>query len=866
MMQKPSPLASLLWTLLLSGLLASCDSSVGTSANPNLNSDESGYRGPPARTEDIRSFQLNFWEFLRQDNRCGQCHGSGQAPTFVDQTDVNKAYSQAIKYAILQDPASSRFVSKVGGGHQCWLESLTACASTIEQMISNWASDSNITSSRLIALTAPALRDPGDAKSFPPDANTPSGSSFAETVYPLLTGALPVFTDNNCQNCHEESRPQLPQAPFFGSMSVASAYAAARSKMNIDTPENSRFVERLEQQHNCWSDCPDDVITMTNAIRAFADGIEPTPVDTTLKTSKALGISDGIVASGGSRHESNLIALWEFKTRQEAIAYDTSGVEPAINLALISDANGSVTWLSNYGLDFQGGRAQALTFDSEKLHNFIQSTGEYAVEAWVLPANVSQMNSNIVSYSGSDNARNFTLGQHMYNYELYNRVVSDPAEPNGEPFLSTGANNEELAQSSLQHVVANYDPIAGRSIYVNGVLVDVTDPVPGVTTINGVWNDGYTLILGNELSGERPWHGHLRMLAIHNRTLSPAQIQQNFDVGVGEKYFLLFYIGHRIGIAESYIMFEVSQYDDYSYLFNKPTFINLDPDWNPVSIPIKGMRIAINGKEALAGQAYANLDVSVGSNYDAQFGELLSPLGTIIPLEKGAGSDEFFLTFELIGVQARTYSEAIPTVPNDPLDPVAPVESDIGVRTFEEINATIAGITGVSVNNPEVSRVYGIYIQQLPAVETIDAFLPSHQMAVAQLALTSCSELVNAERAAELAGAGPDYFDYANFSFTTPAQTAFDTEAERNAVVLPLLAAVMNVDADLSSNNLTSQPAQAEITDLLSSPNQQFLEGRAYDSLITRMLSDNVDGPDRTAQIVKAVCAATVGGAVMLVQ
>jgi hypothetical protein len=32
------------------------------------------------------------------------------------------------------------------------------------------------------------------------------------------------------------------------------------------------------------------------------------------------------------------------------------------------------------------------------------------------------------------------------------------------------------------------------------------------------------------------------------------------------------------------------------------------------------------------------------------------------------------------------------------------------------------------------------------------------------------------------------------------------------------------------------------------------------------MLSDNVDGPDRTAQIVKAVCAATVGGAVMLVQ
>ena len=123
-----------------------------------------------------------------------------------------------------------------------------------------------------------------------------------------------------------------------------------------------------------------------------------------------------------------------------------------------------------------------------------------------------------------------------------------------------------------------------------------------------------------------------------------------------------------------------------------------------------------------------------------------------------------------------------------------------------------------------------------------------------------------AERAAELAGSSPEYFDYANFSFTTPAQTAFDTLEERNAIVLPLLAAVMNVDPDFASNNLTSQPGQAEISDLLSSPDQQFLEDRAYDSLITRMLSNNVDGTDRTAQVVKAVCAAAVGGAVMLVQ
>jgi len=864
MIPVPSIFRNLLPLLLFSTLTA-CNNSVGTKSNANLSQVDSGtYSGPAARTEDIRSFQLNFWEFLRKDNRCGQCHGVGQSPAFVDLDDVNKAYSQAIRYADLQDPASSAFVSKVGGGHQCWLGSANACASTIEQMISNWATDSNVTSARLITLTAPEQRPPGEAKSFPADSTTAgtNGFSFADTVYPLLTGTNPIIADNNCQFCHEESQPSLPQAPFFASFDLDSAYAAARSKMNIDKPQSSRFVQRLEQQHNCWSDCSSDVATMTDAIKRFADGIEETEVDITLVTSMALSISDGTVASGGSRHEGNLVALWEFKTREEAIAYDTSGVDPAINLTLISDNNGSVGWLSNYGLDFQGGRAQALTFDSEKLHTFIQSTGEYSVEAWVVPSNVSQEDSNIVSYSGSDNARNFTLGQDMYDYEFFNRVVSTPPEPNGEPFLSTGADNEELVKSSLQHVVATYDPIEGRSVFVNGVLVDVADPVAGVTTINNVWNDGFTLVLGNETSGNRPWFGHLRMLAIHNRTLTPSQVQQNFDAGVGEKYFLLFYVGHRINIADSYIMFEVSQFDNYSYLFNRPTFINLNSDWAPVSIPIEGMRIGINGKESFSGQAYTNLDVVVGSSYDSQLGELLSPLGTIIPLEKGAESDEFFLTFENIGNSGRLYSEAQPVVPGDPPDPSDPLESDIGVRTFEEINSTIAAITGVSVNNAEISRVYASYIQQLPAVENIDAFLPSHQMAIAQLALTSCSELVEAE----LASASPTFFDYADFSFSTPAQSAFNTVDKRNAVLVPLLAAVMNVDPATAANNLTTQPQQADIVDLLGSPLAQNLEGQAYDSLITQMLANGINTTERTAQVVKAVCAAAVGGAVMLVQ
>jgi hypothetical protein len=80
----------------------------------------------------------------------------------------------------------------------------------------------------------------------------------------------------------------------------------------------------------------------------------------------------------------------------------------------------------------------------------------------------------------------------------------------------------------------------------------------------------------------------------------------------------------------------------------------------------------------------------------------------------------------------------------------------------------------------------------------------------------------------------------------------------------------MNVDQVTPANNLMSQPVELEVADLLSSPASQSLDtGQnivAYDSLITEMLSDLVDTPARTEQIVKAVCAVATGGAVMLVQ
>ncbi|NNE63452.1 MAG: LamG domain-containing protein, partial [Gammaproteobacteria bacterium] len=660
----------LLTIISLTGILYGCGGGSDIQQNPNINATNLAYAGPPPATGDVRDFQINVWDNLKAQNRCGQCHGQGQNPTFVDPDDINVAYSQAVPNINLSDPSQSLMVTKVGGGHNCWLTSDIACADSIEQMIINWAGGSAASTTRQIPLTAPVIKDPGDSKTFPVVSNGVAPVGF-DAIHTLLVA--------HCQDCHDDS-VSLPISPFFANAEATTAYEAAKPKINIDTPDKSRFVVRLREEfHNCWTNiCEDDAIAMQSAIEAFADAIPLTAVNTNLVTSKALNLTDGIVASGGNRHESNLVAIWEFKAGTGATAFDTSGIEPAINLSL----SGSHEWLQEFGIDLTGGKAQGDTNTSKKIHDFIRSTGEYSVETWAIPANVTQEDANIISYSAGAVRRNFTLGQSLYNYNLYNR--SNESDANGVEFLST-ADAGEILQSSLQHVVATYDAVSGRSIYVNGELIEVTDPVTVSTSIAD-WDDSYAIVMGNEVSNNRTWNGKLRMAAIHNRVLTPEQVAQNFDVGVGEKFFLLFSVAEEIGIPDSYILFEVSLFDSFAYLFNRPTFINLDPDWTPVAIDIEGMRIGINGKEAIAGQVYANLDTAVDpALYAAQGGQLLSPSGSVIALEKGTESDEFFLTFEKLGSNTNAFLDPAPVAPTPGAD--ADPVSDIGVRTFDEINA-----------------------------------------------------------------------------------------------------------------------------------------------------------------------------------
>src|SRR5690606_32922901 len=112
-----------------------------------------------------------------------------------------------------------------------------------------------------------------------------------------------------------------------------------------------------------------------------------------------------------------------------------------------------------------------------------------------------------------------------YSYVAMNRT--NQSDANGEPEFIT-PDNAQRVQASLQHVVVTFDPVNGRRIYVNGEFTGDMDPEAGA--VLSEWDNGYALVVGNETSGNRPWTGSVRFLAIHKHAMTPENIMTNFEV------------------------------------------------------------------------------------------------------------------------------------------------------------------------------------------------------------------------------------------------------------------------------------------------------------------------------------------------
>jgi hypothetical protein len=790
-------------------------------------STANAYTGPAPATADVQAFEVNFWNNVRVQNRCGQCHNAttpAQMPNFARSDDVNLAYAQANTVVNLAQPSTSLIVTKVSGGHNCWLADNSACGTLLTTWISNWASATGAGSATQVQLTAPPVQSVGQSLNFPAAA-----TDYQQTVYTL--------TSQYCVRCHSSTASSANmQSPYFADPQLATAYPAAIPKIDFTgcagaggnnagtCGTNSRFYQRLlTDKHNCWDNCATDAALMLTQIQAFAAKLTPSNIDPSLVVSKALTLSNGTVASGANRYDADTIAKYEFQTGTGYVAYDTSGIDPAADLTI----SGSVLWAGGWGVTVgAGGKLQATTASSSKLFNLIQATGEFSVEAWVSPSLVAVDNSYMVSYSGGDTTRNFTLGQTNQNYDFMLR--SSNSVLNGTPLLATPT-AATLLQASLQHVVLTYDPINGRQIYVNGVNANVPDAQKGGTIAN--WDSTFALVLGNETSGDRSWQGLIKFVAIHSRAMSAAQVMQNYNAGVGERYFMLFDVSAVTGVSQAYVMFTVSQYDSYSYLFTSPTFISLDATAKPNNIVVKGIRIGINGTVPSVGQAYIPLNTTVTSSSYTSTGQVLSSVGTVIGLENGPLTDQFFLTFDQLGSQTNVVVEPTPTPTPTALGPVV---ADVGLRTFAQVNATLSALTGVPTTNAAVNTTYLAVQQQLPSDPTLESFSSANQVGIAQLAIQYCNVMVNT----------PSYsatvFPGLTFGPSTLTGSGIST------VTSALAARVLG-------SGLHSQPAAATVTSEL---------GTLINNLCTTQACNTTA---RVQAVTAAACATAFGSADMLI-
>ena len=822
--------------LVLVSVVAACSSgSNGPSTTVNQATSNTAtanaYTGPAAATADVTAFQINFWQNIRVSSRCGGCHHEGgQSPMFARSDDVNLAYQAALPLVDLSNPSQSTFVLKVGGGHNCWVADPNACAQTLLTWINNWLGGGNA-SATSITLTAPPIYTVGSSKTFAgTDQLTATSPIYSSAAYQAeaknlvnfqndlwsIGGGASLPTDGtspmtegtpggemltaHCSECHTPNSATA-QAPYFAQPDPVQAYIAAQPKIDLNTPTNSRFYQRLAQdQHHCWAtptsggapDCAGSAAAMLAALEAYAGTVQPAAVDPTLVLSKALHLTDGTIAAGGARYEADVVAKYMFETGTGNIAYDTSGVSPSADLTL----NSAVSWAGGWGLTFAaGGKAQASTSSSQKIAQLAQATGEYSFEAWVNPNNVTQTEAYIMTYSGSDTTRNATLAQSAVSYE--GRTRSSATDTDGSPPLINAA-AENVAQAALQHVVLTYDSVNGQQIYVNGQLTPDKDTAGGGSLAN--WDSTFALALGAEVTGKEQWTGTIKFAEIHSHALTAQQVLENFNAGVGQSYYLLFDISAQTGIPQTYILFQASQYDTYSYLFTNPTFYSLNPSAAPSDIVIKGMRIGVNGVLPQAGQSYSTMNVTVGPpNYSSTGGQVLSTVGDIVPLDQGPTEDLFFLSFDQLGSYTHTTTATTYKAPGAPqcsfASPAPAGQTfcppDFGVATYERIYHTMSAVTGIPFTNSAVTTVYQSLQQSMPSAPGINAFLASHQTAISQLAAAYCTQLVTTPAAFSTFFAGTN-FSTLNSSLTQSASSYFGTGSGNATALASVVSPLVN--------------------------------------------------------------------------
>lgn len=234
------------------------------------------------------------------------------------------------------------------------------------------------------------------------------------------------------------------------------------------------------------------------------------------------------ISSRPSLASSGLQALYVFNEGSGATIHDVSGVGAPLDLHA-SDAHG-LEWQPD-GLRISAPVTIASATPATKIIEACRAANEITIEAWIRPRDLSQTSPmRIVTLSADVSHRNVTLQQGAFQSPrtpstfYHARLRTTTTDPEGMPAIATppGSTTQQLT-----HIIYTRAASGETRIYLNGAQ-QASGRVSG-TFAN--WDATYRLMLTNEISGDRPWLGEYRMVAIYDRALTEADVAQRFAAG-----------------------------------------------------------------------------------------------------------------------------------------------------------------------------------------------------------------------------------------------------------------------------------------------------------------------------------------------
>lgn len=115
----------------------------------------------------------------------------------------------------------------------------------------------------------------------------------------------------------------------------------------------------------------------------------------------------------------------------------------------------------------------------------------------------------------------------------------------------------------------------------------------------------------------------------------------------------------------------------------------------------------------------------------------------------------------------------MPEVP--PPEVIQAQEIDVGIKNFEQINATMSVLTGVSSMNNAIRNTYNDLEVQLPTSNNVKSFLSANQVAITKLAAEYCDALVNSSTLRQNIWPG--------FNFGGTPNAVLNNNGQKNAVI-----------------------------------------------------------------------------------